>query len=154
EVTNLLGNRITVNALVKYDTLLIGFGLDHIECPYLGRLRVRCLHLRQINPGSLGRHVLKDLVDRTGELVLRVFFGQDQSQIAFGAILDEFSGDDAFGVRVAQESFLIGASYSLSFLGLNSTSNRQLREVMRLAEAASNRRSEEAAIAPGSSLPG
>ncbi len=152
EVTNLLGARITVNARTEFDTLLIGFGLDRIDCPYLEGLRVRCLHLRRINPANL-RHNLRELVARTGESALRVFFGQQESQLEFAVVLEEFSGDDAFGVRVAQESFLNGAQYSLRFLGLTCTRNGQLRELLKLAETAANRRAEENAM-PDRHLPG
>jgi hypothetical protein len=145
EVTNLLGARITVKALDRFDTLLIGFGLDRIDARHLAGLHVRCLHLRKINPVDV-RPTLRELVAQTGQLILRVFFGQHESQLEFASVLDEFSGDDAFGVRVAQESFLNGAQYSLRFLGLSGTRNERLRELLELADLATNRRSEESAI--------
>jgi hypothetical protein len=154
EVLNLLGEWIMVAARADFDTLLVGFGMDRIECPHLGGCRVRCLHLRAVIPASLPRHRLRELVARTGDLVLRVFYGQSESQIDFGRVLAEFSGDDAFGVRVAQESFLNWAPYTLRFLGLTGTPNAQLHELLRLSEAAANRRSEESAIDPERVLPG
>jgi hypothetical protein len=154
EVLNLLGGRIRVDARADFDTLFVGFGMDRVECPHLGGWRIHCLHLRAVNPASLPRHRLRELVTRTGDLVLRVFYGQLESQIDFGHVLAEFSGDDAFGVRVAQESFLNGTPYVLQFLGLTGTPNARLRELLRLSEAAANRRSEESAVDPGRVLPG
>jgi hypothetical protein len=156
EVTNLLGARITVKALDKFDSLLIGFGLERIDARHLAGLHVRCLHLRKVNPVDV-RPALRDVVAQTGQLILRVFFGQHESQLEFATVLDEFSGDDAFGVRVAQESFLNGAQYSLRFLSLSGTRNERLRELLKLADLATNRRSEESAIMatdPTRSLPG
>src|SRR5262249_27709561 len=154
EVLNLLGGRIRVDARAEFDTLLVGFGMDRIEGPHPGGCRVHCLHLRAVNPASLPRNRLRALVARTGDLVLRVFYGQLESQIDFGRVVGEFSGDDSFGVRVAQESFLNGVPYVLYFLGLTGTSNARLRDLMRLSEAAANRRSEESALDPGQVLPG
>jgi hypothetical protein len=146
QVRNLLGKMIEVKGRSDFSSLLVGFGMDRIEGAHPDGWRVHALHLRAIDPASLTPSKRRDIVALTGKSLLRVFCGQEESQIDFERVLDEFSGDDAFGVRVAQESFLNGASYSLGFLGLKNSSNGQLRDLLRLSEEASARRAEESAI--------
>ena len=66
EVLNLLGGRIMVDARAEFDTLFVGFGMDRIEGPHPGGWRVHCLHLRAVNPASLPRNRLRELVERSG----------------------------------------------------------------------------------------
>lgn len=154
KVLNLLGSEIAVAARTEFYTLFVGFGMDRVHCIHPDGWRVHALHLRTINPATLTRSRLREILGFTGNLVLRVLYGQKEVDVDFGRVLDEFSGDDDFGVRVAQESFLHWATYSLRFLGLNNTRNEQLIDLLRLSEKASDRRAEESAIDQGRSLPG
>lgn len=155
---NLFGEPISVILTdEKPRNLCVGFGLEKIEDKYIDLkikedsvqgtpLLFRLLHLRRIDIDSLRREQLRDLINDTGKKVLQVYYGQSASTIRFDTVLDEFSGDDIFGIRIAQESFLDDARFTLRFLGLNCTSNEHLIELLQLYERVAARKAEEAAL--------